>query len=156
MPLFSALTAVSLIVKPGSTIGINLFPDGSNGTINPVYFQLAFPHYDDAPAERFQESVIPQVALAVVLDLRPPELRICLRFGRIAAVLVPVPEAAVDEDACAVLRQDNVRGAGEALFVNAIPISESEQLLAQLHLRLRIARPVVRHALVTLGRGEWI
>ena len=143
LPLFAALTAVSLLGKPGLAVGVQLLPDGDNCAVNPVFLQLAFPYYDDAPAERFQEGVIPQVALAVVLNLRAPELRICLRPGGISAILVPVPEAAVDEDACAVLRQDNVRGAGETFLVDAIPISESEQLLTQLHLRLSVLRPNV-------------
>lgn len=67
-----------------------------------------------------------------------PEFRIRLWPGSIPTSLVPVPEAAVDEDAGAVLRQHDVRGAGETFLVDPIPIPKSEQLLAQLHLRFGV------------------
>ncbi len=119
-------------------VSIQLLTDGSNGVVNSVLHQLALPYYDDAPAERFQEAVIPQITLAIILNLSAPELRICLRLSRISAILVPMPETAVDEDAGAVLRQDDVRGAGETLLVDTKPVPEHEQLLAQLNLRLRV------------------
>ena len=51
-----------------------------------------------------------------------------------------VPEAAVDENAGAVFRQDDVGGAGESFPVDAVAVSELEQLLTQLHFRLRVMR----------------
>ena len=136
LPLFATLAAVSKLGKAGFAIGVQLLPHGSNCGVNPVLLQLAFPHDDDAPAERFQEGVILQVALAVVLYLCSPELRVRLRPRRITAILVTVPEASVPENARAVLGQDDVGGSGESLLVDAITVSEPEQFLAQLHFRL--------------------
>lgn len=65
-----------------------------------------------------------------------------------------MPEASVHEYARPVLRQDDVRRAGEAFFVDAIPVSEPEQLLAQLHFWLGVSGPDVRHAGVALRRRE--
>lgn len=90
----------------------------------------------------------------VVLDLRTPELRICLRLGCIPAILVPVPKAAVYKYACAILRQHDVGGAGESFLVDTVPIPEPEQFLAQFNFRFSIDGADVRHAGVALGRRE--
>lgn len=49
------------------------------------------------------------VSSDVRIELRPPELRSGCRYGRVAAPLVSVPEAAVHEDHGVVLRKDKVR-----------------------------------------------
>ena len=69
---------------------------------------------------------------------------------------MPVPEAAVHEDAGTIPGQDDVGGARKSLLVDAVPVPEAEQLLAQLHLRLGVTGPVVRHTDVALGRGGGI
>lgn len=49
------------------------------------------------------------ISSGVRIELRTPELRPGCRYGRVAATLVSVPEAAVHEDRGAVFRKDKVR-----------------------------------------------
>ena len=53
-------------------------------------------------------------------DFLAPECFVGLGDGVLGATSVAVPEAAVDEDDCAILRQDEVGGAGEAPIIDLV------------------------------------
>ena len=95
-----------------------VLPDGRcrcfNGFLQALLFQFAFPDDDDAPAFCLQLAPGVLVALPVAGYLGCPEVGVGLGNRVILAVLVAVPEAAVDEDDGAVLGEDDVGRAGEA------------------------------------------
>lgn len=62
----------------------------------------AFPYDDDSPPQRSEHPFDPFISGTVALDLLSPE--ICSRRGNLGSVaLVPVPEAAMNEDYSSVL-----------------------------------------------------
>ncbi len=63
-----------------------------------LVLQLAFPNDDSPPAELSERQGVAAVPSDIGLEFGKPEIRPCLRDDRIAAVPVPVPEAAVNED----------------------------------------------------------
>ena len=75
------------------------------------------------PAEAGEGLIVTVVALAVALYLRAPEIDVGLGEAEVAAAFVAMPEAAVDENACAVLAQDDVGMAGQARMVE--PVAEA-------------------------------
>jgi hypothetical protein len=80
----------------------------------------SFPDGDDVPVEREQGGFVPQVAGLVALDLFPPRVPAGFWQAEVRAVVVAVPEAAVDEDDRAVFRQDEVGFAGEGAVFRAV------------------------------------
>ena len=71
--------------------------------------QCALPHRRYSPSVFEEFCTNGAVPSDVRFELRPPEVRPGCRYGRVAAPLVSVPEAAVHEDHGAVLRKDKVR-----------------------------------------------
>lgn len=67
-----------------------------------------------------------------------------------------VPKTSIHEYATAVFCQNDIGFPGEALDVEAVPVSESEQFLAQPDFRLGVVRPDMRHTVVTLLRGQGV
>ena len=102
------------------------------------------------PAEAGEGLVVTAVALAVALYLRAPKVHVGLGEAEVAAAFVAVPEAAVDEDAGAVLAQDDVGMAGQARVVEPIAETTGVQPAADGHLGLGISRADGRHVGVTL------
>lgn len=98
--------------------------------------EFALPDDDDGPAFGFQLAPCVLVALPVPCYLGGPEVGVGLGYRVILAVLVAVPEAAVDEDDGAVLGEDDVRLAGKTLVIGAIAESQTPEGMTQLKLRL--------------------
>lgn len=71
--------------------------------------QCALPYRRHAPPVFDESCANGAISSGVRFELRPPELRPGCRYGRVAAPLVSVPEAAVHEDHGTVLRKDKVR-----------------------------------------------
>jgi hypothetical protein len=78
---------------------------------------LAFPNHDTFPAELSQLLRVLRVPLTVARQLWGPIYRIALRYMAFAAVFVPVPKAAVDEDNGFPLREDDVGAPRQAFAV---------------------------------------
>lgn len=104
--------------------------DPTDGLVQCGFLQLAFPDDDDRPALSLQFAPDFLVTLLVACNLGLPEVGVGLGCRGVLAVLVAMPEAAVDEDDGAVLGQNDVRGTGEALDVYAVAEAEVPQFLA--------------------------
>ena len=109
----------------------------ANGRFKCRFLQLAFPYNDDVPALGFQLAPNFLIADLVTRNLCGPEVRVGFRDCVEPAVFMAVPEAAVDEDSCAVFRKNDVGGAGEMLVVNAVTKTLVPEGRTQTQLRLR-------------------
>lgn len=112
--------------------------------------QLAFPDDDDVPAHLRQLVILLPVALTVTADFLLPELRVRPGHAEVAAALVPVPEAAVDEHARAVLPQHDVGMPWQPGVVQAVPEALPPQVSPHRHFGLRVPRPYRSHVPVPL------
>ena len=108
-----------------------------SGLFELFILQFTFPDDDDSPTLSFQLAPDFLVAFLVAGNLGGPELRVSLGDSVILAVLVAVPEAAVDEDDGAMLGEDDVRGTGETLIVRPVAEAHVPECVTQAKLRLR-------------------
>lgn len=109
------------------------------------------------PALVAQGVFLAEVARFVSLDLVFPPCAAGFRDTEVRAVIMPVPEAAVDENHGAVFREDDVGPAGEGFVFRAVDgeaVAEAVEHRAQGELRLRVSPTDARHDLGALLRGE--
>ena len=92
--------------------------------------QLAFPDDDDEPTFGLQLPPDLLVPLLIAGDFGLPELRVGLGNRVVFAILMAMPETAVDKDDGAVLGKDDVRGAGQFLFIYSIAETMSPEHVA--------------------------
>ena len=118
--------------------------------------EAALPDDYGVPAEAGEGLVVAVVALAVALYLSAPEVDVGLGEAEVTAAFVAVPEAAVDEDAGAVLAQYDVGVAGQARVVESVAEAAGVQPAAYGHLGLGVCRTDGRHVLMPLLRGHRI
>ena len=107
--------------------------------------QSALPDGCDPPALVSQRLGCLPVSLDIAGKLVGPEPGIAGRRGREAAIGVPVPEAAMHENHCAVLAQHEVRLAWQALGVKPETEAEGMEGAAQAHLGPGVPRPDATH-----------
>ena len=107
--------------------------------------QAALPDHDDAPAEREQGLDIGAVAGLVALELGLPVLRVVLGHGGQPAAGMPVPEAAVHEDAGPVAPEHEIGLAGEVPAADAEAQAPAVDKGAQELFRLGVPASDVRH-----------
>ena len=94
----------------------------------PFWFsQFAFPDHDGTPAEFAKVAAVAGVAGDVGLELVAPEFAAGLGGGRALAVLVAMPEAAVDEGDGGMPGQHDVRGAGKVAAVETEAVAHAVQ-----------------------------
>lgn len=115
-----------------------------------ILFQLALPDGDAVPAHAGELLLLLAVALTVASDLLLPEVGVGLWYLKKLAVLVAMPEAAVDEDASAVLPQYEVRMTGEPWVVQAIAEPTAPEIMSHQQLWFSVLRPDGRHVLVAI------
>ena len=86
----------------------------------------------------FGLQLAPSLLIAFLIPgyFRGPKFSVGLGDSIVRAVLVAVPEAAVDEDDGAVFGEDDVGFAGEAFVVDAVAESQAPEGMTQLQLRL--------------------
>ena len=118
--------------------------------------EAALPDDYGVPAETGEGLIVAVVALAVAFYLRTPEVHVGLGEAEVPAAFVAMPEAAVDEDACTVLAQDDVRVPGQARVVEPVAEAAGVQPAPDGHLGLGISRTDGRHVLMPLLRGHRI
>ncbi len=106
-------------------------------------FQLAFPDGHHRPAHCPQLCLVFFVTLFVPFDFVFPEFLVA--FGHGAVRFMSVPEAAVDENDCAVFAQDNIRRTGQPFHVFAVTVAPGEQVAAHNPFRFRVFAPYFRH-----------
>lgn len=116
----------------------------------PILFQLAFPNRDAMPTHfrKFQLHVY--VTLLVPVDFRLPKIAVCARNHKIFAAFMPMPEATIDENTCAVFPQDNIRFSWQPRMIQPITESIVPQIFAHNNLRLGVLPMDGRHAMMPL------
>ena len=88
--------------------------------LSPCGFEFAFPDGDGSPSHECQFVAYFVVSLLVTLDLVHPKLGVGLWHSVILASFMSMPETSVDEDASAVLAQDDVGLTRQPLVVEAV------------------------------------
>ena len=116
----AVLLAPGLVCLPACFVCLDLGFDAVHRFAEGGFGELAFPDDDDIPRERFEPLVVEDVALLVVGDLVCPEVDACFRHDELRAALVPVPEAAVDEDGSTIFRQHYIRSAGQVSHILSV------------------------------------
>ena len=94
-----------------------------DGGVKVLLGEFAFPDGDDGPGEGVEALGVEFVTGDVAGDFLAPECFVGLGIDVLGATAVAVPEAAVDEDDGAVLGQDEIGGAGEALVIEPVPVA---------------------------------
>ena len=100
--------------------------------------ELAFPHGNGVPSHSCKLFALFKVAGFVAFYLCLPEFGVGLWHDEAVAVLMSMPEAAVDEDDCPVFAHDDVGMSRQARMVQAIAESMTEEIAAHNHLRLGV------------------
>ena len=102
------------------------------------------------PAEGADGVFVTEVAVPVAFDFRGPPDGTSLRYSENGTVMMPVPEAAMDEDAGFVFGKDNIGLAREEFIFRTVyskPVAEPVEHGAQSQLGLRVASPDAGHDL---------
>lgn len=148
---------------PGRFFGLEAFPVLKDFRRYPVdgffkggFLELAFPNDYDGPAFGFQPAPDVLVPFLVPGDFGCPEVGVGFGDRVELAGFVTVPEAAVDEDYCPVLRKDNVWGAGEALVVHSVAETLLPESMAQPQLRFCGSGVDGGHVAMALGFRQCI
>ena len=149
--VFAAEGAVAFVfLLGGGEFGF----DAGEGAGEVLFGEFAFPDGDDAPCEGVEALGAQFVAGDVAGHFFLPEVGVAFRDDIFGAVAVAVPEAAVDEYDGAVLRQHQIRRAGQASVVESVAIALAPQLFPDGPLRGRVLRADAGHAVVPLGGGH--
>ncbi len=117
-------------------------------------FELTFPYLDGVPTLAFKGETIFLVTLFVALDFVCPKLNVCLGKLVDGTRFVPMPKAAVDEDAGAESHDGDVGGTWQSLGVDSVAEAMAEQETAHEHLRSGVLRPDSAHAVASLFGGH--
>ncbi len=103
LPVFLPRPApFGLILAEDIAVPADFFGDSLDGLCEMRFLQLALPDDDYRPSEPLQLAPDLLVPLMITRHLRLPELRVGLRHRVFLAILVAVPETAVNEDDCVV------------------------------------------------------
>lgn len=151
---FSVVAADGEVVLVFGLGGLQIGFYARYGGIKALLAEFTFPDGDDGPGEGVEALGVEFVAGDVAGDFLAPECFVGLRNGVLGATVVAVPEAAVDEDYGAVLWQDEVGGAGEALVIEPVPVALVPQCVPDGPLRACIFGVDLRHYLVSLLWGH--
>jgi len=116
--------------------------------------QTATPNHMNLPTGSNQVFGCAPISGTVLRDFVRPEWSIGLRKSPLIAVLMAVPETAMNEDNLAPRGEDNVRFSRQILPVEGIAVSGPVQSRPEQHLRCRILRAHRRHEGTSLLRAE--
>lgn len=116
-------------------------------------FQSAFPDNGDAPTKSLERLSMAFVTVNVPLEFLTPELFVGSRNGCVATVFVPMPETAVNEYHCLVLREHKVRGAGQLPDVKSISEPSGKKNGAKCSFRPSVLSANARHHAASLWSG---
>jgi hypothetical protein len=112
------------------------------------------------PNDNYSPAVLPKLAgyssvsRHVAVNFRVPKINIRLRTLGGAAVFVTMPETAVNENRCAIARQNYVRRSREFSWVQAKPIALGVEKPTYREFRRRATRPHPSHELTSPARVE--
>ena len=110
-----------------------------------VVAQCTFPHDCNTPAGIEESASVAPVTLDVGVELRLPEFRPRGRGGRISAMCMPMPEAAVDETHGCESTKHQIGGAGKPSVVQAISESTCVESPAQDEFGYSVSASDCRH-----------
>jgi hypothetical protein len=135
-----------------------MLPQEGNQLVLQLFFmgQFALPDNQNLPAESPQRDLMLAITLPVCFQLRLPKIHTRLRHPVAQAALVPMPEAAVDEDDLPAWPEAQVRAAWQIAAVQPIAISERINQSAHNQLGLGVLAPDAPHALAALYRCECV
>ena len=108
------------------------------------------------PPRCFQCSVFLLIPCNIAFELCLPERHIGLGHSRHLAALVPMPEAAVDEDDRVPLWEHDIGMSGQFGRMQMVAEAQSVEVSAYKHLRLRVLRPNPAHDLASLLWGDGV
>ena len=151
---FAVVAADGEVVLVFGLGGLQISLYARDGGVKVLLAEFAFPDGDDGPGEGVEALGVEFVAGDVAGHFLTPELLVGLGNGVLGATAVAVPEAAVDEDDGAVLGQDEVGGAGEALVIEPVPVAFVPQCVPDSPLRGCVPGTDAGHVVRPLGRGQ--
>ncbi len=120
---FAVFASDGEVVLVFGLCGLQIGFYAGDGGVEIFLGEFAFPDGDDGPGEGVEALGVEFVAGDVAGDFLAPECFVGLGNDVFGATAVAVPEAAVDEDDGAVLGQDEIGGAGEALVIEPVPVA---------------------------------
>lgn len=145
--VFSAVLLICFPFRPVfSKHGLDLV----YGVVNDGLAEFAFPDCDCTPADGFKALDIDEVPFLIPCDLILPEFSPRFRYDKFAAALVPMPEAAVHEDAGTVFGHHDVRRPGQCADAFAESVSPMPQFTPDSLFWACVLRMDARHTLVAL------
>ena len=151
---FAVLSADGEVVLVFGLCGLQFGLYAGDGGVKVLLGEFAFPDGDDGPGEGIEALGVEFVTGDVAGYLFFPESGVRLGFDVLGATTVAVPEAAVDEDDGAVLGQDEIGGAGEALVIEPVPVALFPQCVPDGPLRGCVPGTNAGHVVGPLGRGH--
>lgn len=150
---FAVLAADGKVVLVFGLGGLQIGLYAGDGGVKDLLAEFAFPDGDDGPGEGVEALGVEFVAGDVAGYLFFPESGVRLGIDVLGATSVAVPEAAVDEDDGAVLGQDEIGGAGEALVIEPVPVALAPQCIPDGPLRSCVPGTDAGHVVGPLGGG---
>ena len=118
--------------------------------------QLTFPDHQDGPAVGKKRINLSCVSFDVLVEFVFPESRSRRRHRLPVLARMPMPETSMYEYHRAILGENHIRLAGQALAVGSEAVSHSMQDTTDQHFRLRVARSDLRHVVSALLFGQYI
>jgi hypothetical protein len=106
---------------------------------------FASPNHGDAPALLAEGGAVAGVACGIAFQFGEPEFAACGGHGGFAAIRVPVPEAAVDENDEPARAQHDVRLSGQSGAVETKAQSHGVEEPAHDQFRCRVLAADARH-----------
>ena len=137
--------------------------DGVKSHFTLLRLQFTFPYRYAMPSHFSQRLLLLLVAHLVPANLLHPEVAVCLRNLTAHRILrlyhihvMPMPEAAIHEDAGAVFPQYQVRMPRQPFVVQPVSESPFPQPMSHDHFRLRVLRTNSRHVFVSLFFSQMV
>ena len=137
--------------------------DGVKSHFTLLRLQFTFPYRYAMPSHFSQRLLLLLVAHLVPSNLLHPEVAVCLRNLTTLRILrlyhihvMPMPEAAIHEDAGAVFPQYQVRMPRQPFVVQPVSESPFPQPMSHDHFRLRVLRTNSRHVFVPLFFSQMV
>lgn len=130
------------------------FPDRSRCVLNRL-FQGTFPNDSHAPAEAVERFCMPPVAIDISLEFLHPELLVGSRGGCVTTTFVSMPETTVNEHHRPVLREHDIRDAGQLFDMKSIPKPLGKKNGTKCPFRPSVLSADARHHAAALWSGRY-
>lgn len=118
-----------------------------------TFLQVTFPYCNDIPSQFNQGFLLFYIPFYIAVNHVQPEFSPGFRYNKMPAVLMPMPEAAVNKNNGVVFFKDDIRFAGQFFIVNAVSETFCKKLLTEQYFRLCIGAPDPAHIEAALRGG---